>query len=192
MEYKVIIGIIAVSVGVISYIPYTKSTIKGITKPHAFSWLIWSVIAAITFAAQLSGGAGPGAWISAVATISCFIIFLMALKKGEKNIVLLDWLSLGGAAISLFCWYLTNSPLMTVIIITIIDCFGFIPTIRKSYFAPAEENTSLYALSSLSYLATLFAMNTYSIITILNPFVMVIANSSFAFLLLWRRKILKT
>ena len=188
MDYKIILAIIAISIGLSSYIPYFRSMISGATKPHAFSWLVWSVIAAITFAAQMTSGAGPGAWVSAAYTISCLIVFVFALRKGEKNIIFLDWLSLVVAGISLFFWYLTNSPLLTVIIITIIDCVGYIPTIRKSYHAPYEENTSLYFWSGMSYVIALFAMNAYSVITILNPIVLVIANMLFVTMLLWRRK----
>ena len=187
MDYKIILVIIAASIAALSYVPYIKSMIKGITKPHAFSWLIWSVIASITFAAQITSGAGAGALVSAWNTILCLFIFVFALKNGEKNIAFLDWLSLGGAVISLFFWYLTSSPLITVIIITIIDCIAFIPTLRKSYHAPAEENASLFIISSMSYVIALFAMATHSVITVLNPFVLIIANCSFSLFLFWRR-----
>ncbi len=189
MDYKIVFGILAGIVGGIGYIPYIRSMLSGTTKPHAFSWLIWSVIAAITFAAQITGGAGPGAWLSGFYTFTCLFVFLFALRKGERNIVFLDWLSLFGAALSLLFWYLTNSPLLTVFIITLIDCIGYVPTLRKSYIAPQEENPSLYFLSGLSYLIALFAMNTYSLITILNPSVLVIANLAFTFFLVWRRKV---
>lgn len=190
MDYKILLGIIAIVVGCIGYIPYFRSMIAGTTKPHAFSWLIWSIIAAITFAAQITNRAGPGAWVSAAYVISCLIVFIFALKKGEKNIALLDWLSLLGAGISLFFWYLTNSPLLTVIIITLIDCFGYIPTIRKSYHAPYEENADLYFWSGMSYVIALFAMKAYSVITLLNPFVLILTNVFFVLLLLWRRKVI--
>ena len=188
MDYKILLGIIAIGIGGLGYIPYLRSLIAGTTKPHAFSWLIWSVIAAITFVAQITSGAGPGAWLSASYVIPCLVVFMFALKRGEKNIVFLDWMSLCGAAVSLFFWYLTNSPLLTVIIITLIDCIGFIPTIRKSYHAPYEENAGLYFWSGLSYVIALFAMRAYSIITLLNPVVLVITNLLFVTILLRRRK----
>ncbi len=190
MDYKISLGIIAITIGVLGFIPYFRSMIAGRTKPHAFSWLIWSTMTAITFAAQITSGGGPGAWVNGVYTITCLIVFVFALKKGEKNIVLLDWVSLLGAVISLFFWYLTNSPLLTVIIITLIDCFGFIPTVRKSYQTPYEENAGFYFWCGLSYIIALFAMKAYSVITVLNPVVIITANLSFVLMLFWRRKVL--
>ncbi len=190
MDYKILFGAIAVIIAFSGYIPYFRDLFSGKAKPHAFSWFFWSLLSIITFAAQVTRGAGPGAWISAFWFVSSFVIFIFALRKGERNFVLLDWVSFFGALLSLLFWYLTNSPLLTVITITLVDCIAFIPTIRKSYAAPHGENATLYLCSSISYVFSLFAMKQYSFITTFNPALLVPINFLFVCFLFWRRKVL--
>ena len=189
MDYKILFGAIAVLIAFSGYIPYFKDLFLGKVKPHAFSWFFWSLLSIITFAAQVTRGAGPGAWISAFWVVSSFVIFIFALRKGERNFVFLDWITFFGALLSLLFWYLTSSPLLTVITITLVDCIAFIPTIRKSYAAPHGENATLYLCSSISYVFSLLAMKQYSFITVFNPALLVPINFLFVSYLFWRRKV---
>ena len=63
------LGIAAVVVGLVSYIPYLWGLYRGKVRPHAFTWLLWGLLTAIAFAAQLSDGAGPGSWITGVTAV---------------------------------------------------------------------------------------------------------------------------
>ncbi len=191
MDYKIVLGIIATVIAFIGYIPYFKNIFKGKTKPHAFSWLIWGAMTAIGFAAQISGNAGPGAWVTGFTSVVTFSIFVLALFKGEKNIVLTDWLSLGGAGLSLLLWYITSGPLFSVILIVIIDAFGFFPTFRKAFHKPFEETAITFFLSGLKFVFAVFALENYSIITWLYPLYLIVANWSFVAMLIIRRKTLR-
>lgn len=189
MDYKIVFGILAILVGLSGYIFYFKDIFLRKTKPHAFSWLVWLVLAAISFAGQVVEGAGSGAWFNGVSIFLCLIIFLFALKYGEKNIVFMDWLSLLCAGISLLFWYFTKAPLFTMILITGIDFFGFLPTIRKSYQKPHQETAKLYFASGLAHVFSLFAMEQYSVTTSLYSSFLVVINCLFVLMLLWRRKV---
>jgi hypothetical protein len=191
MDPKVIIGIIAVILAALSFIPYIINIFKNKTKPHTFSWLVWSVLMAIGFAGQVSGNAGAGSWAIGVGSILCFSIFLASLFKGEKNIVLADWLSLLGAGISLIFWYVTNNALISIILITLIDMFGFFPTFRKAYYKPFEETSMTFFIAGLSDILVLFALENYSIITWLYPASLIITNILFVSMVGARRKSLR-
>lgn len=41
-DYKIILGLVAVVVGFVGYIPYLRDLFKGTTKPHVFSWGVWA------------------------------------------------------------------------------------------------------------------------------------------------------
>lgn len=127
VDYRVILGALATLLALVSYVPYLRNLLAGRTKPHAFTWLIWASLTGIAFAGQVADGAGPGAWVTGFTAAVCFIIFLAALRQGNKNIVLVDWLSLAGAAVALGLWALTNEPLLAVLLITVIDALGFLP-----------------------------------------------------------------
>src|SRR5579862_3340643 len=118
MSYKEVLGIIAVIITIISYIPYLCDILKGKTKPHAFSWFIWSILTFIAFFGQLAGGGGAGSWVNGFTGVICFIIFIFGIIKGRTNIVFVDWISLVGAFIAIIFWYVTKGPLLSVIFIT--------------------------------------------------------------------------
>lgn len=188
MDIKIVVGILATAVALIGYIPYFRNIFSGKTKPHAFSWLVWGIMTGIGFAAQAAGGAGPGAWVMGFSTIVTFMIFLLSLWKGEKHIVFSDWLSLGGACIALALWYATKNPLLSVILVTLIDALGFFPTFRKAYFKPLEETAITFFLSGLKYVVGIVALEQYSVITLLYPTYLVLANWGFVGMVILRRK----
>lgn len=191
MDYKIVIGFTATLIAFLSYIPYFRDIFANKTKPHAFSWLIWGVLTAIGFFGQVSDGAGPGAWVTGFSAVICFVIFILGLVKGRTNIVFVDWVSLIGAGIALILWPLTNSPLLSVIFITIIDALGFFPTFRKSFAKPHEETLITYFFSGFKFLLSLFALSNFSIITALYPISLVVMNWAFILFLMIRRKRIK-
>ena len=191
MDFKIVIGVLATVVAFIGYVPYFKDIFSDKTKPHAFSWLIWGILTAIGFFGQVADNAGPGAWVTGFTAFVCFLIAGLGFIKGRKNIVLIDWLSLVGSGIALYLWYLTDSPLWSVILITLIDAVAFFPTFRKSYFKPNEETLITYFLSGIKFLISLFALTNFSLITSLYPISLVVMNFAFIAMLYVRRRQLK-
>jgi len=59
MDYKVILGTVAVVMALYSYVPYIKDIFAGKTKPHAFTWLIWGLLTSIAFFGQMADRGGP-------------------------------------------------------------------------------------------------------------------------------------
>ena len=187
-DYKTIFGILAGVLGVISSIPYLRDVIRRKTKPHLFTWFVWGVITAIAFIAQVVRGGGSGSWITAITSFTCFLTAGLALHYGEKQIKLLDWISLLGAALGLFLWGVTSDPLMAVILMCMVDVLGFIPTLRKGYARPHEETVSFFVLSAFKFAAGLIALRSYSPTTYLFPALVAFINAFFASTLLLRRR----
>ena len=187
-EYKVSLGILAILVGLISYVPYFRNIFSGKTKPHAFSWFVWSVLTGIAFAAQLVKRGGAGAWVTGFTALAGFVIFLLALYKGKKDFPLFDWLCLASAFIAAGLWWYTKDPTGSIILITVTDALAFLPTFRKGYYKPHEETATTFALSSIKFLIALFALETFTLVTALYPVSLVITNGLFVVLLCVRRK----
>jgi hypothetical protein len=188
LDYRVLLGGIAAVLGVIGFLPYFRNLLGGKTKPHTFSWLIWGVLSSITFTAQVVSGAGPGAWIIAVAAILSLGVFVIAIFKGEKEITRVDEISLGAAGFGIVLWIVTTNPLWSVIIVSIVDAVGYIPTFRKTYKQPYGETLSLYFLSSISFVISLFALQVVSLTTALYPTSLITTNIVFISMVLMRRR----
>ena len=188
MGYRGILGFAATAIALASYVPYFRDIFAQKTKPHAFTWLIWGVLTGIAFVGQIAGHAGPGAWVTGFTTFVCLAIAAIAAVNGERNIARLDWVALAGAGLALVVWFLTRGPLLSVILITVIDNVGFIPTLRKSYYRPAEETMSTFVLSGLKWVLGIFALDHLSVTTALFPISIVVASWLFVVMLLVRRK----
>lgn len=188
MDLKVALGIIATIIAFVSYVPYFRDIIRGQTKPHAFSWLIWGLLTGIAFIGQLIDNAGPGSWVTGFTTIVCLFIFIFALQRGEKHITKSDQISLAGAIMAIGLWLVTSDPLLAIILITVIDALGFYPTFRKSFYKPDQETAITYTLSAVKFAIAILALETYTIITWLYPASLVVMNAGFVVMLLVRRR----
>lgn len=105
-----------------------------------------------------------------------------------KNITTSDKWNLVGAAIALGLWFITSNPLWSVILITIVDFLGFVPTIRKSYMKPHEETLIHYVLAGLKFVLAIAALDSYNLTTWLYPASLVAANLLFVVMLVARRR----
>lgn len=187
-DYKTMLGILAVVIGLVSYIPYYRDIFRGTTKPHPFSWFAFALMMAITFFAQVFTGAGPGAWVTAVSAVAVFGIAVLSIVKGHREITTFDWLCFGGAILGIVLWQVTKDPLTAVIIITVTDTVAFAPTYRKGYERPNEETASLFVFAAAKYFVSLFALVTFNLTTALFPVALIISNTLFVLVLVLRRR----
>ncbi len=187
-DIKVILGFLAVLVGLIGYIPYYRDVLGGVTKPHPFSWIGFTLLLGITFFAQVATGAGPGAWVNGVSALGVMGIAILALQRGERDITIFDWVCFAGAILGIILWRMTNDPLTAVVVVTITDMVAFFPTYRKAYLKPHEETASLFALSTAKYLISLFALTSVNLTTTLFPISLVVTNAALVGMLLLRRR----
>lgn len=183
-------GFISLAFMVLSRTVYITSVMRGRTKPHAFSWLIWTAISSIGFAAQFAEGAGPGSWARGLSAVTCLMLAVLGYFKGEKNITRGDKLTLLAAFSAVPLWLITKTPLWSVFIVCIIDTIGYFPTVRKAWNKPGEESAASFLISSLCSLSSLFAIENYNLCTWLYPALLVFTNTALAAYLLIRRNVL--
>jgi len=191
MDYKLIVSVISVILVFIGYGPYIFDILKKKTKPHAFTFLIWSIASSITWALQVYGGAGMGAWITFVVSAMCVLIFLLSLRYGEKQITTMDVVFLILALLSLFLWLVVHQPLLSVILVVLTDVLGFGPTIRKSWNKPHSETLFTWQIAAGRHALGILALEQFNVFTLLYPVVWTMANLLFFVTILIRRRQLK-
>lgn len=188
MDIKAALGVITVILSIIGHVPYLLDILKGKTKPHAYTWFVWTLLTGIACIAQFVGGAGPGAWTTAVTTLLSLSIFLLSLKHGSKDITVSDKWCLAGALAAIVVWVFTDSPVLSIILVTVIDALAFMPTVRKTFKAPEQETLFTYALNVLRHGLTVGAIQTYSIVTVLYPVALLLMNGCMTLLIVLGRK----
>jgi len=172
----------------LSRVNYLGGIFKGKVHPHAFSWLIWGIISAIGFCAQVSQGAGAGSWARGFASFTAFLIFILAIRKGNPHIKRSDWVTLAVAFCAIPLWMATKTPVWSVILVCIIDLLGCYPTLRKSWGTPFDEAIRSYILSGISSVLMIIAIEHYTVSTWLYPAEGIFSNIMIVLCLLHRRK----
>lgn len=187
---KDLLAAAGIVVTVAIFAPYVRDILRGTTRPHVFSWVIWALGTAVVFFAQLAGGAGVGAWaIGVSAAITATVAVLAWLRRGDMVITRTDWAFFVAALSALPCWFLTADPLWAVVILTVVDLVGFGPTIRKGWSHPRDESASFFALAAFRNLLVVLALEHYSTTTVLFPAAVGLGCALLAAMLLWRRRI---
>lgn len=193
MLYKKLLSVVAIALTLIAFFPYINSIIKGATKPHVFSWIIWGTTTFVVFLAQLEDNGGVGAWpIGVSASITIFIALLAYLKRTDITITKTDWLFFISAMSSLPLWYFTSDSLLAVVILTTVDVLGFGPTVKKAYIFPHSESLLFFSLFTARNLIVIMALENYSVTTVLFPAVIAAACSLLMAMVTYRRHVLAT
>ena len=185
---KVIVAAIAVILSFVGYIPYIHDTLKGKTKPHIYSWFIWGFASLLVFFLQYGDNAGPGAFVTLAAACGCLAIFAISYRKGNRDITAADTAFFAISLAALVLWLFAGQAIISVILLCSVDLFGFMPTIRKSWSKPYTETLFTYGTSTLRFALAIYALQTYTIVTSLYPVAWLLANGSFAVLLVVRRR----
>ena len=181
-------GGVAVCLGLTAYAIYIHSTLKDKIKPHAFSWLLWTLTTAVVYITQFSKGGGAGSWSTGFTCIVCFAIGIISLFKYDKSYSLSDILFISIALLSLLPWFFTKDLTISVILIASIDVLGYGPTIRKSYYYPDEEKAISFGLNAVKHLFSFMALQNYIVATWIYPASQIFMNMLVVVLILIRRK----
>lgn len=162
----------------IGFVPYLQDMIKGKTKPERASWLIWNVLGCIAVASQYANGATWSLVLPAFDTALGLIIFAFSIPYGTGGLTKRDIFCLILAGIGLFSWYLTNQPILSLLIIIGIDASAMYLTIMKTYEQPESETAFSWIMASLGGVTAALAVGSWSILLLIYPIYIVLANAS--------------
>lgn len=190
LNYQIILGIIGPLLTSIGFIVYIAAILGKKIKPHSFTWFVWGLLQGVIYFADVAKGAGAGEWIVAFGSTMCFVVFAMSLFRGEKRIVKLDVASLSLALLGIILWIITSNPLLAVVLATTVDVLGFVPTFRKAYHRPKEEAVMNFALGSIAFTISIFALQSVNLVTVMFPATVGVIDAVFVIMVLARRKAL--
>ncbi len=173
---KSIVSGVAILLTFIAFFPYLRAILSNKIRPHFFSWIIWGITTLVAFLGQVAGDGGVGTIPIGVSALLTFLIaFLAYQRRADLSIHYSDWIYLIAAGLALPVWWLTANPLWAVVIMTTIDLFGFGPTIRNAYQHPGNEDPVFYLIFSFRNLLAIYALEVYSMTTILFPAAITVA-----------------
>ena len=187
-NFKEIITALSVIFVIVLYLIYFRDIFLTKTKPHVYTWLIWSITMGVAAASAISGGAGYGSFPLILGAGFMTGITVVSIKYGTKNITRSDTIALIFALGSVVIWWQLNNPYLAVFIASMIDMIGYYPTFRKSYFEPESETVSFWALSLLGITLNIVALDEYNFLTLFYLATIFFSSGSLAIFLLVRKK----
>ncbi len=187
LEIKNIFSVVAAILGVVGFLPYLRDVYRGITKPHVYTWFVWLITQSIAIAAAFRGGGGLILNL-AVGLFFMFIIFLLSFKKGTKNITKSDTVVLVSALVAIVVYFQLDKPLLAVIMVSLIDFLGYIPTFRKTFEEPWSETVGTWAVFVVSNILAIVALQEYNFLTVTYLVTITTANAIITAICLIRKK----
>jgi len=182
------LGVASVLLDGVGYYPYFRDIFRKQTKPHLYTWLIWIITQGTATVAMIYGGANFGAWPFITGTILVALVFALSFKYGTKDITRSDTVLLIFALLAVAAWWLLDSPVASVAMVTAIDAIGFIPTIRKSYADPWSETIFFWVTMSIIDILAILALEQYNFLTVTYSVMLVIGNGIVIAVCFFRRK----
>ncbi len=166
LDWKTTLAFISFALALGSYVPYVYDIIHRRIHPHAYTWLIWSITQGVASAGLWYGHGGWVAVSLAIGSLFVFSIFLLSLKYGTKDITKSDTIVLCFALLAIVVWWQLDNPLLAVLMVSLIDVIGYIPTYRKSLTKPWSESLLAWILVSASYIFALGALAEHNLLTV--------------------------
>ncbi|MEI6022611.1 MAG: hypothetical protein WCQ32_02100 [bacterium] len=174
MTIKFTLGIIAGIISSLAYIVYIYSILKGESKPSRVTWWVWTFMGLILAISYYFSGARNTIWSPIVEFIGPLIIALLSITYGEGGVEeKSDVICFFGGIVSIILWIVFKSPIVALVTSLFSDMFAIIPTIKKSYLRPQDENIWAWFGTGIADTTNLFAAERMSFGILVYPAYMV-------------------
>jgi len=184
------LGVLAVLVGIADTIPYVRDTLRGATRPHRGTWLIWSTLAIVVCFSQHADGASWSLLMAAAQAILTSLIFVLAIRRGEGGVSTGDRIMLAIACGGVIGWISADEPIVATACVVAADLVGATLMIPKTYRDPESETLATFALAGVSGLLAAGAVGTLDLSLLLYPVYFGLVNGAIAIFIHQRRRAL--
>ena len=171
-------------------VPYVRDIIRGSTRPHRGSWLIWGVLAIIACIAQRADGATWSVLMAGTQAIVTNLVLLLAIRRGEGGMSATDLGLLTLAAAGVCGWFVGREPVIALGCVIVADLSALAMMIPKVHRDPHSETLSTYVLASVGGALAAGAVSELRPAMLLYPAYYCLANGATALLIRRRRAIL--
>jgi hypothetical protein len=185
------LGVLAGLVGVADTIPYVRDILRGATRPHRDTWLIWGVLAIVVCLSQRADGASWSLIMAGAQAVLTSLVFLLAIRRGEGGVCRSDALMIAIAAADVSGWLLIDKPIVATACVVATDLIGAALMIPKTYRDPDSETFATFALASLGGALAAAAVAELDPALLLYPAYYCVINGAIAIVIVRRRALVR-
>lgn len=173
-----LLGIIAVIVNLIGYIPYIRDIYVGKVRPQRITWGLWLILTSVTAVNQVRNGGGWSSLFFITTSVLVLITFLLSLKRGIGGGSKTDFICLGMAGLLLVYWVLTRDSKNSTYIAIAIDAVGLIPTILKTRIDPSSETYIQWVMAAIAGVFTMLSVGRFVVVLLAYPMYIIVGNGA--------------
>jgi hypothetical protein len=188
LQLAPVLGILAGLVGVVDTVPYVRDTVRGRTRPHRGTWLIWGVLALVVSLSQRADGASWSLVLTASQALLTALVFVLAIRHGEGGLARIDLSLIAVAFAGVVGWMLVREPLVAVVCVIVADLIAAAMMTPKAYRDPHSETLAMYALACLGGALAAGAVGALDVALLLYPIYYCLINGALALLISMRRR----
>jgi hypothetical protein len=154
--------IVGTLIGTAGAFAYLWETIKGKVKPNRVTFLLWSVVPMIAFAAQIAQGVGLASLMTFSTGFLPLLTFIASFvnKKAEWRLTTFDLFCGVLSVAGLVLWLVTRVGNVAIAFSILADGLAALPTIIKAYRYPDTEIAWPWIATSIGIILTLLTLNT--------------------------------
>jgi hypothetical protein len=145
---------VSTALGIYSTVPYVMSILKGKTKPHQLSWLVFVIMNGIVFFSQLFEGARESILLTLTFFVGSSLVFALSLKYGIRESSKWDKVLFSFALVTIVIWFITRSNSLAIWLTVLIDIFATSMIILKIKVKPDSEDPTAWAIATSAYVFT--------------------------------------
>lgn len=149
--FQTICGVLSTVIALVAIAPYYAAVLHGKTKPHQWSWLIFTVMNGIVTLSQFLEGGRASVLISLTFCLSSFGTFLLALKYGTRDTSSLDRFLFGFSMITIVIWVLTKNNATAIWLTVVIDVCATAMTTLKIRNDPQSEDPRPWMIATTAF-----------------------------------------
>ena len=186
------LGLAAGAVGVADTVPYIRDILRGTTRPHRGTWLIWGSLAIVVSLSQWADGASWSLVMSGTQAVLISCIFVLSIRRGEGGLSAPELFMIGVAGAGVAVWIAADEPLVATGCVVAADLIGTALMVPKTYRDPQSETLLTFALASVAGVLAAASVGAIDATLLLYPLYFCLANGALALLIAGRRSALVT
>lgn len=182
-----ILGILAGVVAIADTIPYIRDILRGTTRPHRGTWLIWATLATVVVLSQHADGGSWSLIMAATTAALTGLIFVLSVRRGVGGLTARELVMIAIAGGGVAGWLVADEPIVATVCVVAADLIGAAMMVPKTYRDPGSETLVTFAFASLSGALAAGAVGAFDLSLLLYPVYYCLANGALALLIHHRR-----
>ena len=179
---------LAMALSVVGGYGYVRDTLRGETSPNRVTWSLWGLEGVLAFGVELQQHVGLAGLMTLMLGLVPIVVVLASFhnRRAVWRVGAFDvfcgCLSLAGLAF----WAFVHEPTVALVSFVAADQTAALPTLRKSWLAPATESPRVFALGCANCVLTLFTLRSFTTAGVLFPGCIAVTDAVMALLIVTR------